>query len=233
MAFGAALVSAMATDAWQQARTSVVALCRWLRPSQQAEAVEAELDDLHEQVVATREQDRPALEQALAGVWQDRLQELVEDDPAAASELRRILEQTLTPMLDPADQARIGQIMVTGSHYTGTVHQVTGDQYHQTIQIIAPTAAPVKAVSSLRADVATFTGRSEQIQQIAQAISTIDGRSGGVVAIHAINGMPGVGKTALAVHVSHLVADRFPAGSCSSTCTPTASIMPLPTRPPS
>ena len=34
----------------------------------------------------------------------------------------------------------------------------------------------------------------------------------GVVAIHAINGMPGVGKTALAVHIGHLVADRFPGG---------------------
>ena len=35
---------------------------------------------------------------------------------------------------------------------------------------------------------------------------------GGVVGIHAIGGMAGVGKTAFAVHAAHRLADRFPAG---------------------
>jgi tetratricopeptide (TPR) repeat protein len=35
---------------------------------------------------------------------------------------------------------------------------------------------------------------------------------GGVVGIHAIGGMAGVGKTAFAVHAAHQLADRFPAG---------------------
>ena len=36
--------------------------------------------------------------------------------------------------------------------------------------------------------------------------------AGGVVGIHAIGGMAGVGKTALAVHAAHRLAGRFPAG---------------------
>ena len=35
---------------------------------------------------------------------------------------------------------------------------------------------------------------------------------GGVVGIHAIGGMAGVGKTAFAVHAAHRLAGRFPAG---------------------
>jgi tetratricopeptide (TPR) repeat protein len=69
--------------------------------------------------------------------------------------------------------------------------------------------APVRVVRTLRADTATFTGRAEQIREITQVIG--DAR-GGVVAIHAIDGMPGVGKTALAVHVAHQLVDRYPDG---------------------
>ena len=36
--------------------------------------------------------------------------------------------------------------------------------------------------------------------------------AGGVVGIHAIGGMAGVGKTAFAVHAAHRLARRFPAG---------------------
>ena len=36
--------------------------------------------------------------------------------------------------------------------------------------------------------------------------------AGGVVGIHAIGGMAGVGKTAFAVHAAYRLADRFPGG---------------------
>lgn len=54
-----------------------------------------------------------------------------------------------------------------------------------------------------------FVGRDKELHSIEAAI-TRKARSGGVIAIHAIDGMPGVGKTALAVRVAHRLVGRFP-----------------------
>ena len=62
---------------------------------------------------------------------------------------------------------------------------------------------------SLPPDVAAFTGRDEELDRITASVTEGAG-AGGVVAIHAIDGMPGVGKTTLAVHVAHLLRHRFP-----------------------
>jgi hypothetical protein len=72
-------------------------------------------------------------------------------------------------------------------------------------------ALPVRptVTSTLPADTAAFTGRDQQLEQIRTA-ATAAAEAGRVVAIHAINGMPGVGKTTLAVHVAHMVAAQFP-----------------------
>jgi tetratricopeptide (TPR) repeat protein len=64
-------------------------------------------------------------------------------------------------------------------------------------------------VNTLPADTAAFTGRGKDLQEITATVSAA-AEAGRVVAIHAIDGMPGVGKTALAVHVGHLLGPRFP-----------------------
>jgi tetratricopeptide (TPR) repeat protein len=68
-------------------------------------------------------------------------------------------------------------------------------------------AVPTKgAVTfSLPPDTPAFTGRVTELHEITTAAG-----SGGAVAIHAVDGMPGVGKTALAVHAAHLLRDEFP-----------------------
>jgi len=76
----------------------------------------------------------------------------------------------------------------------------------------APDAGPGSAprvVYSLPPDTAAFTGRHAELGAITASVTAAAG-SGGVVAICAIGGMPGVGKTTLAVHAAHLLKDRFP-----------------------
>ena len=59
---------------------------------------------------------------------------------------------------------------------------------------------------SLPPDAAAFTGRGAELDRITAAL-TGAAAAGGIVAIW---GMPGAGKTALAVHAAHLLAGQFP-----------------------
>ncbi|MEQ4301031.1 BTAD domain-containing putative transcriptional regulator [Plantactinospora sp. B6F1] len=79
-----------------------------------------------------------------------------------------------------------------------------------------PSDTPVRTAlprpRQLPADIATFAGRTEQLR----ALDALLGASGGdrpeAVVIAVLTGAPGVGKTSLAVHWAHRVAERFPDG---------------------
>jgi tetratricopeptide (TPR) repeat protein/transcriptional regulator with XRE-family HTH domain len=64
------------------------------------------------------------------------------------------------------------------------------------------------ATRTLPRDIASFTGREPEIESILTAVTG----AGGIVDICAIDGMAGIGKTALAVHIAHRLAGGFPDG---------------------
>jgi hypothetical protein len=72
-------------------------------------------------------------------------------------------------------------------------------------------AAGVAVAHTLPADVATFTGRQRELDRLIAAIAG-QPRQPGVIGISAIDGMAGAGKTALAVHAAHRLAEDFPDG---------------------
>ncbi|MGH3648298.1 MAG: BTAD domain-containing putative transcriptional regulator, partial [Micromonosporaceae bacterium] len=65
--------------------------------------------------------------------------------------------------------------------------------------------------AQLPADIAGFTGRAEPLRQLDALLGPV-GQPLPTVTITAIGGSAGIGKTALAVHWAHRVADRFPDG---------------------
>jgi len=84
-----ALVSAMATDAWEQVRARVARTLRGLRGKRRRE-IEAALDRDVGAVESAQNQDR--VRQELEGLWQKRLTELLTEDARFAPELRSLSE---------------------------------------------------------------------------------------------------------------------------------------------
>jgi tetratricopeptide (TPR) repeat protein/transcriptional regulator with XRE-family HTH domain len=64
---------------------------------------------------------------------------------------------------------------------------------------------------ALPRDITAFTGRRAELAQLTETLAGM-AANGGVVGIHAIGGMAGVGKTTFAVHAAHRLAGGFPDG---------------------
>ncbi|WP_223199155.1 AfsR/SARP family transcriptional regulator [Solihabitans fulvus] len=71
----------------------------------------------------------------------------------------------------------------------------------------APRARPGTR-NDLPGDLIDFTGRDEELRRLLAALPA--GHGGGTVVIEAIDGMAGIGKTALAVHTAHRLVGRYP-----------------------
>ncbi|QQQ73463.1 tetratricopeptide repeat protein [Saccharothrix sp. 6-C] len=66
---------------------------------------------------------------------------------------------------------------------------------------------------SLPRDLAEFTGRESELRRLLIAVGLASGGGATAVAIHAIDGMPGIGKTTLGVHAAHTLAPKYPDGT--------------------
>lgn len=71
-----------------------------------------------------------------------------------------------------------------------------------------PAVVPVRP-AQLPATVPDFTGRTSFVSELSQVLASAEGR---VMAVSALAGIGGVGKTTLAVHVAHQARSAFPDG---------------------
>jgi len=71
-----------------------------------------------------------------------------------------------------------------------------------------PAAAGTSPPQTLPRDIGSFTGRDRELTELTEAAAG----AGSQVAVHAISGMAGIGKTALAVRTAHRLASQYPDG---------------------
>lgn len=71
--------------------------------------------------------------------------------------------------------------------------------------------SPGDVPQQLPAAISCFAGRNAELQKL-NALLNDDRASAGTMVITAVDGMPGIGKSALAVYWAHQVASRFPDG---------------------
>ncbi|MFD5653097.1 MULTISPECIES: hypothetical protein [unclassified Streptomyces] len=119
---GSAVVAAMATDAWQQARGGVVALWRRVRPDE-APTVDEELSEAQTVLLADDGRVNAA---ELTEVWRARLLELLLADQRRTDELAEELDRltrSLTPPAPRAGPVRMNARATRG----GRVYQSGGD----------------------------------------------------------------------------------------------------------
>ncbi|MFC4584830.1 AfsR/SARP family transcriptional regulator [Sphaerisporangium corydalis] len=90
-------------------------------------------------------------------------------------------------------------------------------ELHQRILLHDPTLLPETRArktagnpppNDLPRDIPTFTGRTAELARLTSA----EVLGAMAVPVLAVDGMPGVGKTAFAVHLAHLLTDRYPDG---------------------
>ncbi|MGW6054949.1 hypothetical protein [Streptomyces sp. NPDC055189] len=91
LAGGTAVVGAMATDSWTLARARVAQLFRRRAGEDRQQAIEGQLDS-NARLVAEAE-DGDQVRQTLLPLWQLELRSLLQRDPAAAEELRALIDE--------------------------------------------------------------------------------------------------------------------------------------------
>ena len=96
------------------------------------------------------------------------------------------------------------------------LHQqvLTGDPALELMDLAVPLTSSVKTtvLQELPAGIRQFVGRADELSALTGLLDRAHQDGPGMVVISAIGGTAGVGKTALAVHWAHQVADRFPDG---------------------
>jgi tetratricopeptide (TPR) repeat protein len=150
--------------------------------------------------VAFRLLETTALKQALAN----------SPGPVALIASRWFFEEVIrhTPASDPATYRQV-RVSVKETDELAWIRLPDRSYSPGASRVLADGAASGGVPHQLPAAIGCFAGRSKEMQNLA---AVLDDASAATMVISAVDGMPGIGKTTLAVHWAHQVAHRFPDG---------------------
>ncbi|MFJ4684735.1 hypothetical protein [Streptomyces sp. NPDC088789] len=92
---GGAVVTAMVTDGWQQARSGVVDLWRRFRP-EAVDLVEQDFDSSRIDITSADDEALDVTQAAMTTLWQGHVLALLQRNPQAVAELRTLLSSLET-----------------------------------------------------------------------------------------------------------------------------------------
>ncbi|MBO0651912.1 tetratricopeptide repeat protein [Streptomyces triculaminicus] len=118
---------------------------------------------------------------------------------AVYADTRRLLADELG--VDPCPELSELQQRILNADADLTVHFTTADRVAAGPTFVRPAQLP--------ATVSDFTGRAAFVDELSEQLATAEGR---IMAVSAVAGIGGVGKTTLAVHVAHAARNHFPDG---------------------
>jgi tetratricopeptide (TPR) repeat protein/transcriptional regulator with XRE-family HTH domain len=147
-----------------------------------------------------------------ARLTQEELAEAARLSPRSVSDLERGINRTAhkdTALL-LADALRL-EGPVREQFVAAARGRVAASEVLAGLQQGAPGAFTASA-RGLPRDIAAFTGRQAELAQLLGTLAAAATMGGGVVGIHAIDGMAGIGKTTFAVHAAHQLTAMFPDG---------------------
>ncbi|MFE9404685.1 ATP-binding protein [Streptomyces sp. NPDC006530] len=207
------LTSSLGTEAWRQVRDNVVALVRSVHP-EQAREVEAELDRTRVEVVEARSAGNSRREQELTMRWVGRLHRVFAGDDALDTASQHDLTLALLSSVHeyPRRHGEWVYRLPEGAPMPGDLAGVerAAESAAPNLQWVhaSPERARLGYARTLPRDV-SLSGRDQELTELLSAASAH--RTGGAP-VCLVHGMPGSGKTALAVHAAHRLADQFPHG---------------------
>lgn len=132
---GTTVVTALTTDMWERARTSIGGLWQRAYPDR-AGNLDAELVEMREQLLSSQEASRDGddtsvgqqLEEDLTVEWRGRFRRLLIAHPDLASALRQVLDEDLSPAL-PSTAPHTTTVFHAAPTGHARVYQAGGNQH--------------------------------------------------------------------------------------------------------